>query len=387
MDQQSDHRVQQVIGMFKRRFGQEPAWIVAAPGRVNLIGEHTDYNGGFVLPMALERRTLIAAGPAEGFITLHSELMGDARFPLVSLVPPGEPQWTNYLRGVIAGSQQRGWDVPAFNAVIDSDVPLGSGLSSSAALEVSTATLVERMTGRMFDPLQKVLLAQWAEHTYAHMPCGIMDQYISTMGRRGHALLIDCRSNEARQVPLADPSIAILIANTNVKHELTGSEYPTRRKQCEAAAAAMGFKLLREATMNDLHRIAGKVDEVVHRRARHVITEDQRTLAAVAAMERGDWATMGQRMYESHASLRDDFEVSTVELDLMVELARGIGPAGGVLGSRMTGGGFGGCTVSLVQSEKAPQIAAEIAQKYQAQTGIEPSLFVSRPGDGATVIR
>jgi galactokinase len=372
--------------LFEQRFGSPPQWIVAAPGRVNLIGEHTDYNGGFVLPMAIERRTVIAAGPSGGPIRLHSELEGDAELPLASPMPKGAPPWTNYLRGVIAASQQRGVKVPAFDAVIDSEVPLGSGLSSSAALEVSTATLIERMTGHTFEPLDKVLLCQWAEHNYAGMPCGIMDQYISALGKRGHALLIDCRSNESQHVPLADPGIAILIANTNVKHELTGSEYPTRRRQCEEAARAMGYKLLREAKPDDLDRIRGKVDGDVFRRARHVIGEDQRTLGAVAAMRAGDWATMGRLMYESHASLRNDFEVSTKELDLMVDLAASLGESGGVYGSRMTGGGFGGCTVSLVKADLADAIASHLRTSYQPKTGIEPMIFVSKPADGATVI-
>lgn len=380
--------VAQACARYRRVYNDAPRWVAAAPGRVNLIGEHTDYNGGFVLPMAIERRTVLAAGPAPGSdITLHSSRMSDpATFALTEPLPKGEPAWTNYVRGVIAGAQQRGIRCKPFNAVVESSVPMGGALSSSAALELATATLIEAMTGHRFDPLDKVLMCQKAEHDYAGMPCGIMDQYISAMGQPGHALLIDCQSNEARQVPLDDPSIAVLIANTNVKHELTGSEYPTRRKQCETAAAAMGKSLLRQATMQDLLAVRGRIDEVVFRRARHIITENDRTVAAARAMGRADWSGVGQLMYESHRSMRDDFEISCGELDVMVELAQAIGSDGGVFGSRMTGGGFGGCTVSIVKAAAAEAIAGRMGRAYQQRTGIEPTLFVSRPAGGATIV-
>ncbi|QNN24982.1 galactokinase [Planctomycetales bacterium ZRK34] len=380
--------VAQAQARYRQIYNNEPRWVVAAPGRVNLIGEHTDYNGGFVLPMAIERRTVLAAGPSsDRNITLHSSRMSEpATFELVDPLPKGEPTWTNYVRGVIAGAQQRGVKCDPFHAVVESSVPMGGALSSSAALELATATLIEAMTGHRFDPLDKVLMCQKAEHDYAGMPCGIMDQYISAKGQPGHALLIDCMSNEAKQVPLDDPDIAVLIANTNVKHELTGSEYPTRRKQCETAAAAMGKSLLRKATMQDLLAVQESIDEVVFRRARHVITEDERTVAAAAAMGKRDWARVGQLMYESHRSMRDDFEISCSELDVMVELAEAIGDKGGVFGSRMTGGGFGGCTVSLVKADQAQAISDRMAAEYQQRTGIEPTLFVSRPAGGATIV-
>jgi galactokinase len=372
--------VAQARARYRRIYNDEPRWVAAAPGRVNLIGEHTDYNGGFVLPMAIERRTVLAAGPAPApgnDITLHSGRMNEpAIFALADPLPKGEPAWTNYVRGVIAGALHRGIKCKPFNAVVESSVPMGGALSSSAALELA----------HRFDPLDKVLMCQRAEHDYAGMPCGIMDQYISAMGQPGHALLIDCMSNEARQVPLDDPSVAVLIANTNVKHELTGSEYPTRRRQCETAAAAMDKSLLREATMQDLLAARESIDEVVFRRGRHVITEDDRTLAAAEAMGKRDWPRVGQLMYESHRSMRDDFEISCSELDVMVELAEAIGLDGGVYGSRMTGGGFGGCTVSIVEAAEAQTIADRMGREYQRRTGIEPTLFVSRPAGGATIV-
>lgn len=375
------------LGRFERVYGEAPVWVAAAPGRVNLIGEHTDYNGGFVCPLAIDRYTVIAAGPAAGEIHLHSAgSEAEARFPLVDPVPRGEPAWSNYVRGVIAGMQRWRIDVPAFSAVIESSVPLGSGLSSSAALELATATLIEAMAGTELDPIEKALLCQQAEHNYADMPCGIMDQYISALGQEGHALLIDCKDNTARQVTLGDPDIVILIASTNVKHELTGSEYPTRRAQCEAAAKEMGHALLRDATLEELKAARPRLDDVTYRRAHHVITENARTLDAVAAMERRDWAAVGQLMAASHRSLRDDFEVSCAELDTMVAIADAIGLAGGVFGSRMTGGGFGGCTVSIVHAANAPNIARHMAAEYRRRTGIAPLIFDTPAVDGARVV-
>ncbi|HEY5915092.1 MAG TPA: galactokinase, partial [Verrucomicrobiae bacterium] len=288
---------------------------------------------------------------------------------------------------VIAGFQARGVRIPAFDALIHSTVPLGGGLSSSAALEVSTATLLEAMTGQKLDPVEKALLCQKAEHEYAGMPCGIMDQFISVMGKKDHLLLLDCRSRQTDLVPMADPAVELLITNTNVKHELTGGEYAKRRAQCEQAARFLGVLSLRDADSIKLEQARGRMEDVVYRRARHVVGEIERTIHAAEGVRASNWPTVGQLMYASHTSLRDDYEVSCPELDAVVEIALAIGVQGGVYGCRMTGGGFGGCTVALVQADKVRDISDRIAAQYEKRTKIKPTLFVSRPAAGATVLK
>ena len=382
--------VQRTSADFARTLGREPTWIAAAPGRVNIIGEHTDYNNGFVFPMAIERYTVIAAAPNDGQkITLHSAARQDvASFDLGRPLTPGpKGDWANYPMGVIAGFLARGLRPAGFDAVMNSTVPLGGGLSSSASLEVATATLLEAVTGGKLDPVEKALLCQKAEHDYAGMPCGIMDQFISTLGQKDHMLLLDCRSRQFELVPFADPSVAVLVTNTNVKHELTGSEYPMRRKQCEAAAKALGVPSLREASAEQLEQNRGQLDPVVYRRARHVIGEIARTPRAAAAIRRGDWAQAGEAMYASHYSLRNDFDVSCLELDAIVEIAESLGPQGGVIGCRMTGGGFGGCTVALVNTAAVDAVMATVETRYREKTGITPTMFVSRPAQGAIVLK
>jgi galactokinase len=293
----------------------------------------------------------------------------------------------NYPAGVVAGFIARGLNPGSFDALIHSNVPLGAGLSSSAALEVATATLLEAITDRKLDPVEKALLCQKAEHDFAGMPCGIMDQFISVMGRENHVLLLDCRSLKPELVPMTDPSVAVLIVNTNVKHELTGSEYPARRKQCETAATILGVPSLRDATPDAFEFAKGKMDKVVFRRARHVIGETGRTVHAAEGIRASNWPAVGRLLYASHASLRDDYEVGCHELDAVVEIAEAIGIKGGVYGCRMTGGGFGGCAVALVKSDAVDAISQKIAAGYKKKTGIEATMFVSRPAAGATVIK
>jgi galactokinase len=302
-------------------------------------------------------------------------------------IRPGEVHWSSYVQGVVAGCLERGLKPGPFEAIVHSDVPLGGGLSSSAALEVATATLVETITGQTLDPVAKALLCQKAEHQYARMPCGIMDQFISVMGRADHLMLLDCRAEQAKMVPLDDPAVTVLITNSNVKHELTGSEYPQRRAACEEAARLLGVDALRDATMEMLDGAKGKLSDEYYRRARHVIGEISRTTEAAGAIERGDWSRVGKLMYASHNSLRDDYEVSCPELDLLVEIAASIGPDGGVIGSRMTGGGFGGCTVTLVETDRVDAVRDTVCQRYREKTGIEPTAFASRPAQGACVIQ
>jgi galactokinase len=370
---------------FTRRFVRPARWVVAAPGRVNLIGEHTDYNDGFVLPMAIDRYVVLAAdrSPARE-ARLYSVAAGqDAVITVEPPFTPGAVAWARYVQGVVAGCHAAGVNPGPFDAVVASDLPLGGGLSSSAALEVASATLIEAMTGARFDPLQKALLCQKAEHDFAGVPCGIMDQCASVMGRVGALLLLDCRSRIVRLTPLTDPDVVALIVNSNVKHELTDGGYAARRRQCEEAARSLGVTSLRDVSMEQLEQAWGRLADIHFRRARHVVTEISRTVEAADALGRGDWPTLGRLMAASHASLKDDYEVSCEELDLLVELA----VESGVIGSRMTGGGFGGCTISLVRRDALDRVARYIGEGYLRGTGREATVFATRPVDGARVVK
>lgn len=370
--------------VFARRFAGRPRFASVAPGRVNLIGEHVDYCGGFVLPMAIERFTTIAAAPRSdagpAVARFHSLVKDETvEIPLSSGPILPLPGWAAYVTGVLAGFQARGLVPPPFDAVIDSTVPLGGGLSSSASLEVAVALLVARMTGATVAPLDLALLCQKAEHEHAGVPCGVMDQCAAALAREGHLLLLDCRSLAAEHVPFDRDDVLVLVADTNVRHALTDGGYARRRADCEAAAATLGLPLLRDATPDAVDGIRAAVGDVVHRRARHVVGEIARTRAAAAALAAGRWAEVGSLMAASHASLRDDFEVSCPELDALVELAVA---QPGVIGSRMTGGGFGGCTVTLVEEPHAAAAAAAIAAGYKARTGRDCTLFTTRPAPG-----
>jgi len=374
--------------LFARCFGHAPRWQVAAPGRVNLIGEHTDYNEGFVLPMAIERHTVISAdrNPRRE-VTLHSTATGStASFSVRTPVRRGEPGWSNYLRGVIAGFQQYGKGVAGFDAVIDSSLPYGGGLGSSAALEVATATLLETIGRHPLAPLEKALLCQRAEHEFAGVPCGIMDQFTCIKAQENHALLLDCRSRLSLPVRMSDPKVSVLIVNTNVRHKLADGEYARRRAECEAAARDLKVPALRDATLKRLRAARPRLDPVVFRRARHVLTENERTLKAARAIQACDWSTVGQLMYASHVSLRDDYQVSCPELDAVVEIARGLGEGQGVIGCRMTGAGFGGCAVSPIRTDAALPITRKLGEAFEKKVGRQATIFSSRPAAGARVL-
>ncbi len=382
--------VEQARDAFQQRYGHAPQWITAAPGRVNMIGEHIDYNDGFVLPMAIERYVVLAAGrptavESNGF-RLHS-ITSDQQesWPFDGDPASGKGSWSSYIWGVLALCRNQGLETGSLDITIQSSVPVGGGLSSSAALEVATATLVEAITGHQFDPVEKALLCQKAEHEYAGVPCGIMDQFSSVMGRENRLILLDCRSAEAELVPLDGDGVSVLITNTNVKHELTGGEYAERRGQCEAAAKILQVDSLRDCTMTKLEQHAASMEPILVQRARHVIGEIARTTAAADAVRNGNWGKTGELMYASHQSLKDDYEVSCDELDVLVELASELGIDGGVYGARMTGAGFGGCTVSLVRSDAVESIAQALSAGYQKRTKIKPTMFVSRPAEGAFI--
>jgi galactokinase len=384
------------IDTFAARFGQPPQFIAAAPGRVNLIGEHTDYNGGFVLPMAIDRYAIVAAAPAAAAtaprLRVHSTAVdASIDIPLTGPpVAPGEPGWANYVRGVVAGFHRRGLMVPSLDVLVASDVPLGGGLSSSAALEVATATMLEAAIGTTLDTREKARLCRQAEHDFAGVPCGLMDQLASVLGDAGGALLIDCQFEVIRLVPFADPDVSVLICNTNIKHALADGAYSRRRAECAEASRQLGVASLRDATPEMVDSARGIFDPVVRRRARHVVTENARTLAAAKHLEARDFRAVGALMYESHRSLRDDFEVSCPELDVLVDVATEIGDTqpdgGGVFGARMTGGGFGGCTVTLVRTQNVVAVAETLTSEYNRRTGCTLTHFVSHPARGAHLL-
>ncbi len=370
---------------FWDHFGRSPSISVVAPGRVNLIGEHTDYNQGFVLPMAIERSLLLVAResparPARIHVfgaDLAKSVELSSTEPLARV--PG--CFANYLRGVLAGFISRGFPFPSLDIAIVSDIPLGGGLSSSAALEVATATLLEAVFGITLGLTEKALLCQRAEHEFAGVPCGLMDQLACVFGEVDTALLIDCLDNQITPIHLVDPELSVLVANSSVKHSLADGEYEKRRRECRAAADALEVKSLRHARLEQLESALGD-EPTLTRRARHVITENQRTKEFAEALAHHDLVTAGRLMGESHASLRDDFQVSCAELDVLVDLTSQLGPERGVYGSRLTGGGFGGSTVSLIATAELQTIVPELLEGYQARTGRVAQLFVSRPAQG-----
>jgi galactokinase len=369
-------------GEFTRRFGSAPELVARAPGRVNLIGEHTDYNAGFVLPMAIDRAVWIALRPgSHRRVTVHSlDFDGTAEFSLDELRNTGAG-WAEYLKGVAWSLGEAGYRLCGWEGVLTGDVPVGAGLSSSAALEMATARAFWAVSGWEWEPARTAVLAQRAENKWVGVNCGIMDQMISACGRADHALLIDCRSLETELVPLP-PGTAVVVLDTATRRGLADSAYNERRAQCEAAARFFGVPALRDVTLEKFETRSDDLDALTRRRARHVVTENARTLDACRAMRSGDAGRVGKLMNASHASLRDDFEVSSSELNIMVECAL---REPSCYGARMTGAGFGGCAVALVQAGTAREFAAKVAARYEAAAGITPSVYVCRATDGAAV--
>lgn len=372
---------------FKDMFGGSPR-IFSAPGRVNLIGEHTDYNDGFVLPIAIDRRTYVAAAPNQ-----HARLRVQAldlndggEASLHDAKPQSNKHWLSYAAGVAWILAGQGQSLDGADMMISSNVPIGSGLSSSAALEVATGKAIVTLSAIDVTPLELALAARKAEHRFAGARVGIMDQMAVAFGRRGHALLIDCRSLEVRYIPTEkiEAAAAIVICNTNIKHELASSAYNQRRKECETAVAILqkrkpAITSLRDVSVTDFLDFANELPDPVRRRARHVVTENQRTLDAAVAVRRGDFEDLGRLMKLSHESLRDDYEVTCPELDIMVELAWS---HPGTLAARMTGGGFGGCSVNIVRRDQLSNFSEFIKKRYQQATKRAADLFVVEPADG-----
>ncbi|HOE12495.1 MAG TPA: galactokinase [bacterium] len=384
--------IQQLLDRWKEEFGEVwGAKLGRAPGRVNLIGEHTDYNDGFVLPCAIEPAVWILARAREDTrICLVSLNYNERHESDVNDLHRGtELSWSDYLLGVVSVFQQEGYASGGWDAVIGGDVPLGAGLSSSAAVEVATGTVLREMFQLPMEDREMALLCQRAENMYVGVQCGVMDQFASTFGKVDHALLLDCRSLEIRQVPAHLKDTEIVICDSKVQRNLSGSEYNIRRAQCREGVHVLREKFgericaLRDASLDDLEMCRERMSDPVYRRCRHVMTENPRVLEGVRSLESGDPAKFGRLMLESHRSLRDDYEVSCPELDLLVDLAI---ECRGVAGSRMTGAGFGGCTVSLVERSCLDQFCAHVISRYARKTGREPEIYVTRPGSGAAIV-
>lgn len=402
---------------FGDRYGREATVVAGAPGRVNLIGEHTDYNDGFVLPIAIDRWTIVCIAWSRDAISRVYSADLDAGFefdasrpitPVIGLASDVEAgqvrlgSWASYVVGVLANMSScvpslagRGLDI-----AIASSVPLGSGLSSSASLEVAVATAAAGLAGVRVPPRDIAMLCREAEHRFAGVPCGIMDQYIAAMGRRDHALLIDCRSQSGEHVPMPGADQATLVVmDSRVKHSLASGEYAARRETCRAACRALGIESLRDCTPELLGYgdpgAGGVLSAIEHARARHIVSENARTLEAAAALRAGDLALVGRLMLASHASLRDDYQVSCPEVDTLVELASAMP---GVFGARMTGGGFGGCAIALATPVAADCLVRESPAAYRARhtiaagpdahagSGLDARVFITSAQGGASVL-
>ena len=373
---------------FAYRFGRTPT-VSRAPGRVNLIGEHTDYNDGFVMPAALEFATLTAAAQrSDRRLQVYSMIMDETReFDLDSPPPGPTGDWSDYIVGVALMLEMSGRNLSGADLIVWSDVPIGAGLSSSAALEVSVAHALLTQSGLAFDPIEIAQICQRAENDFVGMRCGVMDQYIACCGVAGHALLIDCRSLASRHVAIA-PNLRLLIANSGVRHQHAGGEYNLRREACEEGVRLLSRTLgpiqaLRDVTPQQLESKRRKLPELIYRRCRHIITENARVLEAERALGSGDFVACGRAMNASHVSMRDDFEITCPEVDMLAGLAQNVK---GVYGSRMTGGGFGGCTVSLLEEWAIDKTSQMLTDGYRIAMGRDVDIYVCAPSDGAQLI-
>ena len=368
-----------------------PTHVVRSPGRVNLIGEHTDYNDGFVLPMAIEPQFLIAARQGSDMkVRLATTQFPDeiAEFSLTERIVRGEPKWSNYSRGVAHFLLQAGVPLVGMDALITNTLPVGGGHSSSAAIEVGTGLALLTLVGESIDPMRLALLSQKAEHEYALVPCGIMDQMIVATAQQGHATLFDCRSFTRTHIPIDPNELRVVIVNSMVKHELTGGEYAERRRQCEQGVAFFqkenpNVKALRDVSPKQVDAAKGKLDDTIFRRCRHVVTENARTTEFATLLTQRRYEQAGQLMAQSHASLRDDYEVSTPELDFLSAQATTVK---GVYGARMTGGGFGGCIVALAQPRSVDPLIAHLDKTYTQEFHVKPAPYVTTAASGVNVL-
>ena len=363
----------------------------SAPGRVNLIGEHTDYNEGFVLPIAIGKK-IIMLGQLRNDRLIQVFDLGyktKIKFSLDSLTPLKKDTWANYLMGVMDEIQKAGYPLQGVNLVFTSNIPQRAGLSSSAALEVVTALTMAKLNSLEIKPLEMAHLCRRAENNFVGVACGIMDQYVSCLGQKNYALFIDCRSNDYELIPLKDPNYQIIICNSKVQRGLVDSEYNKRKEECKIATEFFKHKLnreiraLRDIAIDEYEKYQAQLPEIIARRARHVISENYRVQVGVQALREGNFSAFGQLMIESHRSLKNDYEVSCAELDLLVDLAL---KQEGVLGARMTGAGFGGCTVNLLKRDYVDFFKEKIKKEYKKITGINPDVYLTAPSGGAKVI-
>ena len=379
--------IQNVKVSFEQMLGYPPSHIIQAPGRVNLIGEHTDYNDGFVLPCAINYQTVVAAAKREdNLVRVVSVDYGNAvdQFDITQDITFQEDKmWANYIRGVVKCLLDRGYEFKGVDISVSGNVPLGAGLSSSAALEVVIGQTFKVLYNLDISQTEIALNGQQAENEFVGCNCGIMDQMVSAEGLENHAMLLDCRSLETVAVPMPE-DMAVVIINSNKKRGLVDSEYNTRRQQCEEAASIFGVTALRDVTIEQFNEKVSELDEMVAKRARHVITENDRTLEAAQALRVNDMKRMGELMAESHMSMRDDLEVTVKEIDILVDMVKKvIGEQGGV---RMTGGGFGGCIVALVPPVLVNEIKTAVEAKYEAATGLKESIYVCQAKYGAGLV-
>jgi galactokinase len=367
---------------FSTYFNAKPQVVVRAPGRVNLIGEHTDYNDGFVMPMAIDHAVWIALAPrADSMVRIRSlDLQADSVFDLNSL-EKGEG-WAEYVKGVASELQKAGYRLRGLDAVMSGDVPRGAGLSSSAAVELAAACAFSHVSGFAWNAVEMAKIAQRAENEWVGVNCGIMDQMASAASKEGCALFLDCRALEIQYAPLPEKT-SVVILDTSTRRGLVDSAYNERRSQCEEAARWFEVKALRDVRVDDLKRGEGELSEVVMKRARHIVTENERVLQAVQAMRAGDIERLGELFNASHASLRDDFEVSNEALNQIVECAQ---EQSSCYGARMTGAGFGGCAVALVEERKTSEFVDAVSAAYQQRSGLDAVCYVCRPAAGAGVV-
>jgi len=384
-------RIAQVRAAFSRAFGDvEKTTITRAPGRVNIIGEHTDYNDGYVLPIAIDRSVLVAFRPNRTSAVNICSVNYDqsASFDLGAEKSDTDIQWLRYPFGVAKVLQAQGNEIVGIDAAVEGNVPLGGGLSSSAAIEVAFALAFCAASGLDTDPLTLAKACREAESAYAGVNCGIMDQYVALFAEKDHAVFLDCRNLTHKSVAFRTDVVKLIVTDTGVRHSLAGSEYNKRRAQCEQGAAFFarrlpGVKNLRDVALEDLRSMEDDLDSPVLDRCRHVVTENARTMAAAAAMRQKNAYQLGVLMGASHESLKNDYEVTCKELDVMVDIANELP---GVFGSRMTGGGFGGCVVSLLASEHADNFCKVMARKYESATGIRPSIYMVGAEAGAQIL-